>query len=68
MKQKIIRTMFERKMFIDEPMDTASQEIYLEHVRGISKAYALAGTLQAAERKFSIHTLWSIGGPRPSSS
>jgi hypothetical protein len=68
MKQKITRLLFERKLFMDEPMSNSANEIYLEHVRDITKAYSKVGTLQAAERKFAITTLWITGAialPRP---
>jgi hypothetical protein len=33
MKQKMVRLIFERKIYLDEPMDHSANEIYLEHVR-----------------------------------
>ena len=61
MKQKMTRLLFERAMFMDEPMDGSSSEIYLAHVRDLMKAYSLLGTRQAAERKLAIITLWRAG-------
>ena len=62
MKQKMVRLIFERKIYMDEPMDNSANEIYLEHVRDLSAAFAIAGTLEAAERKLAIKTLWRAGG------
>jgi hypothetical protein len=61
MKQKLTRLLFERKLFMDEPMSNSSNEIYLDHVRAIAKAYSQVGTLQAAERKLAVITLWITG-------
>jgi hypothetical protein len=57
MKQKMVRLIFERKIYLDEPMDNSANEIYLEHVRDISEAYSRAGTAKAANRKCAIKTL-----------
>lgn len=62
MKQKMVRLIFERKIYLDEPMDHSANEIYLEHVRDISEAYSRAGTAKAANRKCAIKTLWRAGG------
>jgi hypothetical protein len=62
MKQKMVRLIFERKIYLDEPLDNSANEIYLDHVRDISEAYSRAGTPKAANRKCAIKTLWRAGG------
>ena len=62
MKQKMTRLIFERKMFIDESMDNSANELYLNHVRDLSEAWAKDGTLEGAERKLAVKTLWRAGG------
>jgi hypothetical protein len=67
MKQKMVRLVFERATYMDEPMDHSAEEIYLAHVRDLTEVYALAGSsvqlaAEAAERKLAIMTLWRAAG------
>lgn len=67
MKQKMVRLIFERKIYMDEPLDNSANEIYLEHVCDISEAYSRGGDGmakegRAANRKLAIKTLWRAGG------
>lgn len=53
---------YRRKLYGNESMDSSANEIYMPHVREISKAFARANTPEAAQRKLACKTLWRCSG------
>ena len=58
------RTMFTRAMEQGELQDKSETPLYLKHIREITQHYALddASPGEAAQRKFSLKTLWQAAG------
>ena len=49
-------------MYGGESLDNSANEIYLQHIKEISAAFARADTREAAERKLAVKTLWRCAG------
>jgi len=63
MKRMIAQRMIAQRMIRKgESFDNSAQEIFGDEINDVCKAFAQADTFEAAERKFSIKTLWRAGG------
>ena len=61
-KSKMERLIVQRKIVAGESMDKSATEIFLQHIKELSAAFARAGTEEAAARKLGIKTLWRACG------
>ena len=61
-KGQMKRMIAQRMIRLGENFDNSAQEIFGDEINDVCKAFAQADTFEAAERKFSIKTLWRAGG------
>jgi hypothetical protein len=61
-KKEINRLCFQRTMQAGEELDNSETPLYLELFRLMNRAYSREGSIEAADRKFILTSLWDSGG------
>jgi hypothetical protein len=61
-KKQIERLINQRRIVQGDSLDESANELFLHHVRELSRAFARADTGEAASRKLAVKTLWRAAG------